>query len=164
LTYLRLIGGFGEVLTRYRNVALAGQSTSTASIRFLGHLPPVLQKLLDTIPGKFDVLNEIIKGEEVFSNMGRVAKGSTLRRFVTAKDDNDQKTLAWGIITDDKGVLHLSLRDFRPHVGVLQASGMSELAQQITQDYLDSYARGLNQYVAELRDIVIASRETQVEA
>jgi hypothetical protein len=164
LTYLRLIGGFGEVLSRYRNVAMAGQSTSTASIRFLGHLPPVLQKLLDTIPGKFDVLNEIIKGEEVFSNMGRVAKGSTLRRFITAKDDNDQKMLAWGAITDDNGVLHLSLRDFRQHVAVLQAIGMSDLAQQITQDYLDSYARGLNQYVAELRDIVIASRETRVEA
>ena len=26
LTYLRLIGGFGELLTRYRNIALAGQS------------------------------------------------------------------------------------------------------------------------------------------
>ncbi len=162
LTYLRLIGGFGELLTRYRNVAMAGQSTSTASIRFLGHLPPVLQKLLDTIPGKFDVLNEIIKGEEVFSNMGRVAKGSTLRRFITAKDDNNQKTLAWGVITDDKGVLHLSLRDFRPHVALLQSLGMEDLAQQLAQDYLDAYARGLNQYVAELRDIVIASRETQM--
>jgi len=162
LTYLRLIGGFGELLTRYRNVAMAGQSTSTASIRFLGHLPPVLQKLLDTIPGKFDVLNEIIKGEEVFSNMGRVAKGSTLRRFMTAKDDNNQKTLAWGVITDDMGVLHLSLRDFRPHVALLHALGMEDCAQQIAQDYLDAYARGLNQYVVQLRDIVIASRETQM--
>jgi hypothetical protein len=164
LTYLRLIGGFGELLTCYRKVAMAGQSTSTASIRFLGHLPPMLQKLLDTIPGKFDVLNEIIKGEEVFSNMGRVAKGSTLSRFMTAKDDNDQKTLAWGVITDDKGVVHMSLRDFRPHVAVLQDLGMADLAQQITQDYLDAYARGLNQYIAELRDIVLASRETQIEA
>jgi len=141
---------------------MAGQSTSTASIRFLGHLPPVLQKLLDTIPGKFDVLNEIIKGEEVFSNMGRVAKGSTLRRFMTAKDDNNQKTLAWGVITDDMGVLHLSLRDFRPHVALLHALGMEDCAQQIAQDYLDAYARGLNQYVVQLRDIVIASRETQM--
>jgi hypothetical protein len=160
LTYLRLIGGFGELLTRYRNIALAGQSTSTASIKFLGHLPTPIQKLLDTIPGKFDVLNEIIKGEEVFSNMGRVAKGSTLRRFITAKDDNEQKTLAWGVLTDDKGLLHLSLRDFRPHVAVLQALGLGDLAQQIAQDYLDAYADGLNQYVAELREIVIASRET----
>lgn len=163
LTYLRLIGGFGELLTRYRTIALAGQSTSTASIRFLGHLPPALQKLLDTIPGKFDVLNEVIKGDEVFSNMGRVAKGSTLRRFITAKDDNEQKTLAWGIITDDKGVLHISLRDFRPHVAVLHHLGMPDLAQHIAQDYLDAYARGLNQYVAELRDLVIASRETRSE-
>jgi hypothetical protein len=160
LAYLRLIGGFGELLTRYRTIALAGQSTSTASIRFLGHIPSAMQKLLDTIPGKFDVLNEIIKGEEVFSNMGRVSKGSTLRRFITAKDDNEQKTLAWGVMTDDKNTLHMSLRDFRPHVTVLYRLGMSEFAQHITQDYLDAYANGLNQYVAELRDIVIASRET----
>ncbi len=160
ITYLRLIGGFGELLTRYRTVALAGQSTSTASIRFLGHLPPALQTLLDTIPGKFDVLNEIIKGEEVFSNMGRVAQGSSLRRFITAKDDNDQKMLAWGVITDDQGVLHLSLRDFRPHVAALQNLGMADLSQQIAQDYLDAYARGLNQYVIELREIVTTSRET----
>jgi hypothetical protein len=160
LTYLRLIGGFGELLTRYRNIALAGQSTSTASIRFLGNIHPALQTLLDTIPGKFDVLNEIIKGEEVFSNMGRVSKGSTLRRFVTAKDDNEQKTLAWGIITDDKNTLHLSLRDFRPHVALLHTVGMSKLAQRITQDYIDAYAEGLNQYIVELHDIVIASGES----
>jgi hypothetical protein len=163
LTYLRLIGGFGELLARYRQIALAGQSTSTASIRFLGHMPAPLQKLLDTIPSRFDVLNEIIKGEEVFSNMGRVAKGSTLRRFITAKDDNEQKSLAWGVLTDDQGILHLSLRDFRPQVAVLQALDRMGLAQQIAQDYLDAYAEGLNQYVAELREIVIASRETRLQ-
>jgi hypothetical protein len=37
------------------------------------------------------------------------------------------------------------------------------LAQQIAQDYLDAYAEGLNQYVAELREIVIASRETRLQ-
>jgi hypothetical protein len=122
-----------------------------------------MQKLLDTIPSRFDMLNEVLKGEEVFSNMGRVAKGSTLRRFITAKDDNEQKTLVWGVLTDNQGVLHLSLRDFRPHIAVLHGLGMADLAQQIAQDYLDAYADGLNQYVAELRDIVIASRETQLE-
>jgi hypothetical protein len=160
LTYLRLIGGFGALLTRYRNIALAGQSTSTASIRILGNMPPAIQKLLDNIPGRFDVLNEIIKGEEVFSNMGHVSKGSSLRRFITAKDDNEQKTFAWGAITDDKNTLHISLRDFRPHVAVLYQLGLADVAQHITQDYLDTYANGLNQYVAELREIVTASRET----
>jgi hypothetical protein len=163
LTYLRLIGGIGELLSRYRQIALTGQSTSTATIRLLGHLPAPLQKLLDAIPNKFDVLNEVLKGEEVFSNMGRVAKTSSLRRFITAKDDNEQKTLAWGVLTDAQGVVHLSLRDFRPHVSVLHELGMAGLAQQITQDYLNAYADGLNQYVAELREIVIASRETRLE-
>jgi len=161
--YLRLIAGFGELLTQYRNVALMGQSTSIASIRFLGNLPAALQKLLDSIPSRFDVLNEIIKGEEVFSNMGKVAKGSSLRRFITAKDDNEQKTLAWGVLTDDQNIIHISLRDFRPHVAVLESLNMGHLAQFIAQDYLDSYADGLNQYVLELRDIVLASRETQLD-
>ncbi len=162
LVYLRLIGGFGELLSRYKQVALAGQSTSTASIKLLGHLPTPLQKLLDTIPSKFEVLNEIIKGEEVFSNVGRVATGSTLRRFTTAKDDNEQKTLMWGVITDDDDVVRLSLRDFRPHVTVLHQIGKPEVAQLVAQDYVDAYAEGLNRYIAELRQITIASRETMV--
>src|SRR5262249_15534483 len=147
-------------LSRYRQIAMSGQSLSTASIRFLANMPPAMQRLLDAIPGKFDVLNEIIKGEEVFSNMGRVAKGSSLRRFITAKDDNEQKTLAWGVITDDKDVMHLSLRDFRPHVEILFRLGMNPLAQMVAQDYLDTYADGLNRYISELRVITVASRET----
>jgi hypothetical protein len=161
--YLRLLAGFSELLSRYREIAVSGQSTSTASIKFLGHMPDAMRRLLDTIPSRFDVLNEIIKGQEVFSNMGRVAAGSTLRRFITAKDDNEQKTLAWGVITDDNDVMHLSLRDFRPHVADLQALGMPELAQRITQDYLDTYVDGFNDYVRELREITIASRETRID-
>ncbi len=161
VTYLRMMAGFGELLARYREVALTGQSTSTATIRALANLPPMLQTLLNAIPGRFDVLNEIIKGEEVFSNIGRVASGSSLSRFMTAKDDNNQKMLAWGIITDDRGMMHLSLRDFRPHVEALHKLNLADLAQHITQDYLDAYAQGLNQYVAELREIVVASRDTQ---
>ena len=160
LPYLRLIAGFGELLSRYKDVALAGYSTSTTTIQLLGHLPTPLQKLLDTIPTKFDALNEILKGEEVFSNVGRVSRGSSLRRFITAKDDNQQKTFMWGVITDDNDIVRLSLRDFRPHVTVLHQAGRPDLAQQITQDYVDAYAHGLNQYVAELREITVASRET----
>jgi hypothetical protein len=160
VTYLRMMAGFGELLARYREVALRGESTSTATIRFLGKLPPMLQTLLNAIPSQFDVLNEIIKGEEVFSNIGRVAAGSTLNRFITAKDDNNQKMLAWGILTDDRGMMHLSLRDFRPHVAALAHLNLADLAQQIAQDYLDAYAQGLNQYMTELREIVVASRDT----
>jgi hypothetical protein len=36
--------------------------------------------------------NRPIKGEEVISNVGRVARGSTLSRFISAKDDNENKT------------------------------------------------------------------------
>ncbi len=155
--YLRLIGGFGELLARYKDIALRGESTSTATIKFMGNLSGAMQKLLNTIPGRFDVLNEIIKGEEVFSNTGRVAAGASLRRFITAKDDNEQKTFAWGVQTDDYDTVHISLRDFRPHVRVLHELGVQTLAQAMTQDYLNAYADGLNVYVHDLREIVVAS-------
>lgn len=155
--YLRLVGGFGELLSRYKDVAMSGQSTSTTSIKFLAHLPASLRKLLNSIPDSFDILNEIIKGEEVFSNTGRVAVGATLRRFMTAKDDNHQKTLCWGVQTDDHDVARISLRDFRPHVRLLQEIGREDLAQRITQDYLDAYVSGLSVYTDELRRITVAS-------
>ncbi|MDX1994546.1 MAG: hypothetical protein SF029_19345 [bacterium] len=155
--YLRLIGGFGELLGKYKEIALRGESASTASIKFLAHMSGPMRKLLDNIPGRFDVLNEIIKGEEVFSNTGRVAPGSTLRRFITAKDDNAQKTFAWGVQTDDQNVVRLSLRDFRPHVKVLHEAGLQTLAALMVQDYLDAYAEGFNAYVTDLREIVVAS-------
>lgn len=160
IIYLRMIGGFGELLSRYKEIALSGKSTSTASIKFLAHMPGAIQKMLNNIPGRFDILNELIKGEEVFSNLGRVAPGSNLRRFITAKDDNDQKTFSWGIITDDRDMVHISLRDFRPHVKVLNDAGLHSLAQLIVQDYLDAYAEGLNVYVNELREITVASEKS----
>lgn len=156
--YLGRIGGFGELLSRYKEVALRGESTSTASIKFLAHVPQPMQHLLNNLPGRFEILNDVIKGEEVFSNIGRVADGSSLRRFITAKDDNERKTLAWGIITDDDNTLHLSLRDFRPHVAALHAIQRDDLAQRITQAYLDAYADGLDLFVEQLTSIVSAKK------
>jgi len=103
-------------------------------------------------------LNDIIKGREVFSNVGAVASSSTLTRFITAKDDNEKKTLAWGAVTDTQGVLRLSLRDFRPHVALLHQVQLGELAQRITQDYIDAYAQGMNSYIRELQRITQASQ------
>lgn len=161
LVYLRMVGGFGEILSRYKEIAMRGESTSTASIKFLAHLNGSIQTMLNNLPGRFDLLNEVIKGEEVFSNTGRVARGSTLRRFITAKDDNKQKKLAWGLITDDDDVMRLSLRDFRPHIEVLYNAGWEDIAQLIAQDYLDAFARGLNTYISELNQITVTSPQTR---
>jgi hypothetical protein len=161
--YLRLIAVFGAVMTRYRQIALSGQSTSTTAIKILAGLPEPLAKLLEQFSGQVEILNEVIKGEEVFSNVGRVAKGSTLRRFITAKDDNPQKTLAWGVLTDDQETIRLSLRDFRPHVAVLSEMGKAHLAAAITQDFLDSYADGFNLFIRELRQITITSNSSRHE-
>ena len=160
--YLAALAGFGTVLSRAKEVAILGESTSVGSIKLLAYMPAPLQRLLDNIPGRFDVLNDIIKGREVFSNVGAVAQTSTLTRFITAKDDNDKKTLAWGVITDAQGVMRVTLRDFRPHVGLLEIVGQGDLARRLAEDYLSAYVRGLNQYVQDLRRMTVSSRETRL--
>jgi hypothetical protein len=162
-TYLATLAGFGEVMSEAKEIAIEGKSVSVGSIKLLAHLPTPLQRLFDLIPGQFDLLNDIIKGREVFSNLGAVAPNSTLTRFITAKDDNEKKILAWGVVTDADGVMRISLRDFRPHVAHLNAIGRQDLAIHIAQDYLDTYARGLNEYVQELHQITLSSRETQLK-
>ncbi len=144
---------FGELLRAYKRVALQGGSISTATMKLLAHLPDSLRKILDTIPQRIDVLNEVLKGEEVISNVGRVSKGASITRFISAKDDNENKTLVWGILTDDSDVLHISLRDFRPHVAALASLNRLDLAQIIVADCVESFADGFNQFVARLLDI-----------
>jgi hypothetical protein len=114
------------------------------------------------VPGRFEVLNDLLKGREAFSNVGAVAPSSTLTRFISAKDDNDKKTLVWGVITDAAGVMRISLRDFRPHASLLIAAGHKNLAARLTQDYLDSYVHGLNGFVRDLYRITKTSRETRL--
>ncbi len=160
--YLATLAGFGAFMSKAKEIASAGESASVGTIKLLAYMPTPLQRLLDQIPGRFDVLNDIIKGREVFSNVGAVAPRSTLTRFISAKDDNEKKTLIWGILTDAQGIMRISLRDFRPHVGLLEAVGHKDTARRMTQDYLDAYAHGLNDYVHELRHVAVTSRETQL--
>ncbi len=161
--YLSTLAGFGLYLSRAKEMAAQGESTPAGAIKLLAHLPPPIQRLLDKIPEKFEVLNHIIKGREVISNVGVVAPTSTLTRFMTAKDDNNQKQLAWGIITDANSILRIHLRDFRPHVQTLMDIGRKDLANLITQDYLNAYAEGLNRYVRELTRIAAASLDTMTK-
>ena len=161
-TYLAALAGFGTVLSRAKEIAILGESTSVGSIKLLAYMPAPIQRLLDDIPGRFDVLNDIIKGREVFSNVGAVAQMSTLTRFITAKDDNDKKTLAWGVITDAQRIMRVTLRDFRPHVALLEAVGQRDLARRLAQDYLAAYVRGLNQYVLDLRRMTVSRRQTHL--
>jgi hypothetical protein len=158
--YLASIAGFGAYLSRAKEIATQGQSASVGAIKLLAHLPSPIQKLLDKVPEKFELLNNLLKGREVFSNVGAVASNSTLTRFITAKDDNAQKQLAWGVMTDSKNVMRIHLRDFRPHVATLLSIGRKDLATLITQDYLDAYADGLNSFVHDLSRITAATRQT----
>lgn len=161
--YLATLAGFGTLFSRAREVAIRGESAAVGSIKLLAHMPTPLQRLLDKIPHRFDILNDLVKGQEVFSNLGVVAPTSSLSRFITAKDDNDKKTLAWAILTDADNVMRITLRDFRPHVALLKAAGRQDLALRIAEDFLVSYAEGLNQFVRDLRRITLASRETYTD-
>lgn len=156
--YLAALSGCALIFNKQKELALRGESASVGAIKMLAHLPPAVQTLLDALPARVGMLNDLLKGREVFSNVGAVVATSTLRRFVTAKDDNEQKQLVWGLITGADGVLRLSLRDFRPQVAALAALGRPQLARQITQDYLDSFAAGFDQYVSELLQLVTARR------
>lgn len=158
--YLGSLAGLGMILSKLKSIALQGESASVGAIKLLAHLPNPLQHMLDQVPVRFELLNNIIKGREVFSNVGAVVPTSTLKRFVTAKDDNEQKLLVWGIITDADGVMHISLRDFRPHVAALFALERQDLAQAMTQDYLDAYTQGFNAFIRDLQRITTLSRET----
>lgn len=149
--YLAVLAGLGQLSTSAKQVAVAGKSNSVETIKLLANFPKPLQGLLASIPDQFEVLNDMVKGREVISNVGAVVKSSTLTRFITAKDDNERKTLCWGIMTDAKGTLTITLRDFRPHVHLLTQAGEQKVAQQMTADYLTAYAHGLNHFMRELR-------------
>jgi hypothetical protein len=160
--YLTTLAAFGGVFNRSKEITATGESASMGTLKLLAHLPSSVQHWLDSILTQFDVLNDMTKGNEVFSNVGSMAANSTLTRFLSAKDDNEKKNLVWGVLTDAEGVMRVTLRDFRPHVRLFVETGYQVLANQIAQDYLDSYASGLNQFVTELRRVTVASRETRL--
>ena len=158
--YLALLAGFGQLFGAARDLATRGESASVGTIKLLAYMPTPWQRLLDRIPSQVGLLNDLIKGQEVFSNLGMAARESSIHRFMTAKDDNDGKTLVWGVVTDAAGTMRITLRDFRPHVAALIAVGQGDLAEQIVADYLQAYVVGLNDYIRDLRRITIASRDT----
>lgn len=147
---------FGQVIRAYKKVGLEGGSTSTATMKLLAHLPDSLLKLLEEIPQRIDILNEVLKGEEVFSNIGRVVRGSSISRFISAKDDNQNKSMVWAVVTDDSDVMHLALRDFRPHVTALAGLGRRDLAELMVQDFIAAFTAGFNHFVARLIEILSA--------
>jgi hypothetical protein len=160
--YLTTVAAFGGIFNRVKEIAATGESASLGTLKLLAHLPSHVQHWLDSILTRIDVLNDMTKGSEVFSNIGAVVPTSTLTRFLSAKDDNKKKNLVWGVVTDAEGIMRVTLRDFRPHVGLFVETGYQDLANQITQDYLDNYASGLNQFITDLRRITVASRETRL--
>ncbi|MBN1563456.1 MAG: hypothetical protein JXA10_06445, partial [Anaerolineae bacterium] len=137
--YLATLAGFGMLMHRAKTIGAEGQTASVSTIKLLAHLPTPLQRLLDQLPNYFDIINDIVKGREVFSNVGAVVPSSTLTRFATAKDDNFNKTLSWGILTDHTGTMVITLRDFRPYVKKLVELDQRTFAARLAQDYLDGY-------------------------
>ncbi|MEM8529928.1 MAG: hypothetical protein AAGF95_03745 [Chloroflexota bacterium] len=145
---------FSSMLRALRDVTMRGKNFTTTMLQLMGHLPGVMQHLVDAIPQKIGILNEIIKGREVFSNVGRVVASSSLTRFTSARDDGDTKLLVWGVLTDANSRLVVTLRDFRPHVTSLHRVGREDLARTLTQDYLDAYALGINELVGRIQRVM----------
>jgi hypothetical protein len=156
--YLSNVLAFGEIMRRYREIAIGGESMSTTAIRLIAGLPGAMQRLADGLPGHFSFINEAIKGEEVFSNVGQVTPGSSISRFASAKDDNDKKVLVWGIMSDNNNTLYITLRDFRPSIIALAQAGHSNLAQAITQDFVEVYCREFHRFISEVISIVSAPK------
>lgn len=145
---------FGLLLRTLRQVTMRGESFSTAALRLMGHLPAAMQNLVDLIPQKFDVLNEIVKGREVFSNVGQVATTASLTRFASSRDDGETKALVWGVMSNATGQLYVTLRDFRPHVGPLVQRGRADLAQALTEDFVAAYADSVNGLVRRIQRVL----------
>jgi hypothetical protein len=147
---------FGATLRALREITTRGEGFLTAALKLFAHLPRPMQGLLDQIPQKIDVLNEIVKGVEVFSNIGQVTNSSSVSRFASSRDDGDTKLLIWGIMTDAQGNLVITLRDFRPFIADLLATGHPALAELLAADFLAAYADGTNRLVKQLQRVLAA--------
>jgi hypothetical protein len=145
---------FGATLHALREITTRGDGFPTAALKLMAHLPQPMQSLLDRIPQKIDVLNEIVKGVEVFSNIGQVSRSSSLTRFASSRDDGDAKILIWGIMTDAGGKLIITLRDFRPHVASLQVNGYQVVAELLALDFLAAYAETANRMVRQIQRVL----------
>ncbi|NDJ34542.1 MAG: hypothetical protein GYB64_07720, partial [Chloroflexi bacterium] len=158
-SYFAYLNAFGEMLNAFKDVAMQGESLNISILKLIGNLPPSSQHPLDQIPQRSGPLNEVIKGEEVFSNVGRVAENSSLVRFLSAKDDGQAKRFVWGILTDDTDRMTVTLRDFRPHVPLLTRAGHHRLTQKLANDYVLTFVAEVNQLSLHLTDMALAEDE-----
>lgn len=171
--YLAALAGFGQILHHAQEISVRGESVHGASARGgsaaadvlkrWATMPTPVVRFLEAMPDRFDPLNALMKGQEMFAHRKLLTANSSLTRFSTAKEDSEKKGLAWGVLTDAQGVMRVTLRDFRPHVAALTNIGYKALAARLTQHYLDTYAAGLNNYLHELRRIAVASRNPRAD-
>ncbi len=159
---LQTLQVFSHILAASKSVAVRGTSLNEAVISLIANLPARIQRAMLLIPERFSLLNEVLRGEEVYSNIGRVAQGATLRRFMSARDDGNTKALVWGIMTDADGQMVVTMRDFRPHVRPLVESGRIDLAHALAQDYVNAYTTDLISLVAKLSAMLQVKTPQQI--
>ena len=160
--YLATLAGFAQILAAAKEMAQRGTSRGQEVVRLTAGLPPSLKKLFEQMSNRSEVLNNVLKGSELFEYLDFSAVPNSLTRFMAGKEDSEQKTLVWSGLLDAQGNLGLTLRDFRPELLALAAGGRQPLAKQISEHYLVSYGRGFNSFIGTLRRITKASRETQL--
>ena len=152
--YLAALGAYGSVMYRLREATLLGESPFVADQPVPAALAGMMQTLVGGDDSPYDLFAELDGGEELFTNLGMAAPGSSLTRFLPARDDDPRRGMAWGLITSASGVMHITLRDFRPHVAHLHEAGLRDMADRIAQDYLNAYARGFNRFVFDLTQLL----------
>ena len=59
-------------------------------------------------------------------------------------------------MTDTTGTMHISMRHFRPEIVALYEISQAEVAQALSQDFLDGYVRGLKRFTRMLNEIAVA--------
>lgn len=160
--YLATLAGFGQILAAAKQMAQSGHSRGQEVVRMVAGLPPSMKNLFDQLSDRSEILNNVLRGSEIFEWVDVSTSVNSVSRFMGGKEDSDQKTLVWSGLLDAHENLTLTLRDFRPELVALVAGGRQQLAKQLSEHYLVSYARGVNTFIGALRRITKSSRETQL--
>ncbi|WP_236339979.1 hypothetical protein [Paenibacillus plantiphilus] len=129
----------GLIFRKKFHLALQGKSFSTKASRLFVASPYPMRDAGDWVTEQVKGLQTRVKGDELFSSLGQMPPWSTAIRFMSARSKGKTQQRVWGIMTDNRQRLMITLRDFHPLTVMLIRNGQGNLAASILQDYLNSF-------------------------
>lgn len=129
----------GLIFRKKFNLARQGRSFSTKASRLFVASPYPMRDAGDWVTEQVKGLRTRVKGDELFSNLGQMPPWSTATRFMSARSSGKAQQRVWGIMTDNRQQLMITLRDFHPFTVMLIRNGQGHLAASILQDYLNAF-------------------------